>query len=279
MRLKSFLLGAVALAALSGAALAQTKTLTIATEGAYAPWNFTEPSGKLAGFEIDLAADLCARMKVECKIIAQDWDGIIPGVNAGKFDVIMAGMSITEKRKQSIAFSVPYAMTPNGFTTLTTTPLAKLPGTGTVLSFDKDGPAAEKALEDMKALLKGKVIGVQTSTTNANVMEKYFKGVVELREYKTAEQHDLDLLAGRVDAVFASRVAETANLKKPEFKDLALVGPGFLGGLLGEGVGVGLRKADTELKAKLDEAIKGAVADGVVKKLSEKWMGVDITPR
>src|SRR5215203_3552455 len=99
-------LGAVTLSMLvaaSGAA-AQEKTVKIATEGAYAPWNFTGAGGKLEGFEIDLANDLCARMKVKCEIVSQDWDGIIPSLTAKKYDAIMAGMSITDERKKVIDF-------------------------------------------------------------------------------------------------------------------------------------------------------------------------------
>src|SRR3982751_4952215 len=90
-----------------GGASAQEKTVKIATEGAYAPWNFTGAGGKLEGFEIDLANDLCARMKVKCEIVAQDWDGIIPALQAKKYDAIMAGMSITEERKKTIDFAGP----------------------------------------------------------------------------------------------------------------------------------------------------------------------------
>ncbi len=90
-----------------GGAAAQEKTVKIATEGAYAPWNFTGAGGKLEGFEIDLANDLCARMKVKCEIVAQDWDGIIPALQAKKYDAIMAGMNITDKRLETICFSRP----------------------------------------------------------------------------------------------------------------------------------------------------------------------------
>ena len=98
-----------------GGATAQTKTVKIATEGAYAPWNFTGAGGKLEGFEIDLANDLCKRMNVKCEIIAQDWDGIIPALNAKKYDAIMAGMSITDERKKVIDFAGPYVNAPNGY--------------------------------------------------------------------------------------------------------------------------------------------------------------------
>ena len=98
-----------------GGAAAQQKTIKIATEGAYAPWNFTGAGGKLEGFEIDLANDLCKRMKVKCEIVAQDWDGIIPALTAKKYDAIMAGMSITDERKKAIDFAGPYANGPNGY--------------------------------------------------------------------------------------------------------------------------------------------------------------------
>src|SRR6476620_4918615 len=116
------------LVAASGAA-AQEKTVKIATEGAYAPWNFTGAGGKLEGFEIDLANNLCERMKVKCEIVAQDWDGIIPALNAKKYDAIMAGMNATDERKKVIEFSRPYASSPNGFLVAKNSPLAKMPGT------------------------------------------------------------------------------------------------------------------------------------------------------
>ena len=104
-------LGAVlGLAVAVSGAVAQEKTVKIATEGAYAPWNFTSAGGKLEGFEIDLANDLCARMKVKCEIVAQDWDGIIPALQAKKYDAIMAGMSVTPKREEVMSFSRPYAL-------------------------------------------------------------------------------------------------------------------------------------------------------------------------
>src|ERR687890_117248 len=109
---KTFSIAVAASAIAMGAASAQGKkweTVKIATEGAYAPWNFTGAGGKLEGFEIDLANDLCARMKVKCEIVAQDWDGIIPALQAKKYDAIMAGMSITDKRLEVINFSRTYA--------------------------------------------------------------------------------------------------------------------------------------------------------------------------
>jgi len=254
-------------------------SIKIATEGAYKPWNFTDPSGKLVGFEIDLAEDLCKRMKAKCEIVAQAFDGVIPALNAGKFDAIMAGMNITDKRKEAIAFTQTYGRTPSTFAVLKSNALAKLPEAGKVYSLNADGVvAAEKSLNDLKPMLKGKVIGVQTSTAQANFLEKYFKDVIEIRQYKTTEQHDLDLAAGRVDAVFASISYLKSVVEAPENKEMMFAGPRYGGGALGFGVAVGLRKSDPELLAKFDAAVVAAVADGTVKTLSMKWFGFDVTP-
>jgi octopine/nopaline transport system substrate-binding protein len=264
-----------------GGAAAQGKkweTVKIATEGAYEPWNFTGAGGKLEGFEIDLANDLCARMKVKCEIVAQDWDGIIPALQAKKYDAIMAGMSITDERKKTIDFAGPYAAGPNGFLVAKNSPLAAMPGTGQAYNLSTQQAEAEKAIEALKPVLKGKTIGVQTSTIHSNFADKYLKDVAEIREYKTTEQHDLDLAAGRIDAVLADATALSGTLRKPEFKDYALVGPSITGGLLGPGVGVGLRQGDTDLKQMFNDAVAAAKADGTIKKLSEKWFKIDVTP-
>jgi octopine/nopaline transport system substrate-binding protein len=267
--------------AVSGAAAQGKKweTVKIATEGAYAPWNFTGAGGKLEGFEIDLANDLCGRMKVKCEIVAQDWDGIIPALTAKKYDAIMAGMSITDERKKVINFSNSYAASPNGYLVPKNSPLAKMPGTGQAYNLSSQQAEAEKAIEATKPLLKGKTVGVQGATIHANFAEKYLKGVVEVREYKTTEAHDLDLAAGRIDAVLADSTAIIGTLEKPEFKDYVMVGPSISGGLLGPGVGVGLRKEDADLKKMFDDAIQAAIKDGTVQKLSQKWFKIDATPR
>ena len=104
---------------------AQWSKIRIATEGAYAPWNFTSPEGELIGYELDLTKELCRRMESECEIVAQDWDGMLPALNAGKFDAIIASMGVTAEREKVAAFSEPYAKAPNTFMTLKDTPLAK----------------------------------------------------------------------------------------------------------------------------------------------------------
>ena len=280
-RIVALVLAAAAL--LSGSdALAEGKQWTkirIATEGAFRPWNFTEPDGRLNGFEIDLYQDLCARMKVACEMSAQSFDGIIPALNAGKFDAIMAGMSATAKREEVIAFSVPYGSTGQTFAVLKPSPLTELPEQGHVFSLESDEAGALKAIDALKPRLQGKVIGVQAASIAASFVDKYLKGVVETREYKTTEQHDLDLLAGRVDLIMASMAYLSGAAAKPGNADMAIVGPRLQGGILGRGSSVGLRKSDPVLKTMFDEAITAARADGTIQMLSQKWFGFDVTPR
>ena len=113
---KFTIFAAVAVAMLAAPAMAKDySSIKIATEGAYKPWNFKDASGKLVGFELDLVEDLCKRMAIKCEVVEQAWDGIIPSLMAGKYDAIVAGMSITEKRKQKIMFSRAYVATPGVF--------------------------------------------------------------------------------------------------------------------------------------------------------------------
>jgi octopine/nopaline transport system substrate-binding protein len=254
-------------------------TVRIATEGAYAPYNFTKPDGTLDGYEIELGREICARAKLTCEFVAQDWDGVVPGLNAKKFDAIMSGMTITDARLKVVDFTKPYSGDSSGFAVDRNGPLAKLPLGGQKFSL-MDEAEAQKALDTIKPLLKGKTVGVQVSTIHAAFMDKYLKGTVEVREYKTTEQHDLDLAAGRLDAIFANDAPLRATAEKPEFAGtVMLAGPRFRGGILGRGVAMGLRKGEAKLKARLDEGIDAVIADGTLKKLSLKWFKADLTPQ
>src|SRR5271157_4668446 len=258
--LKSVVVGTALVAALATApaALAKDwKTVVIGMEGAYEPWNLTDSSGKIVGFEVDLANDLCKRVGVECKIIAQDWAGMIPGLKAGKFDVIMDGMSITEERQKEIDFSKPYAAPPAAF---------------------MDAKAGDAAVKAVQAALKGKTIGVQSSTTHANFAAKYLKDVATVKEYSTTDDRDLDLKAGRIDIGLDDYPTVAATLDKADAKDLIIVGPEFIGDVFGVGEGMGLRKSDADLTAKFNKALDEAFADGSVKKYSMKWFKIDTTP-
>jgi octopine/nopaline transport system substrate-binding protein len=218
-------------------------------------------------------------MKIKCTIVAQAFDGMIPALNAGKFDAIMAGMSATEKRKEVIDFSMSYGSTGQAFAVLKDSDLSSMPLKDALYSLSSNQEGARKAVEELKPLLKGKIIGVQTASIASRFIDEYLKDTVEKREYKTTEQHDLDLIAGRVDVIMASMGYLKTAVEKPTNSDIEIVGPRFQGGFLGAGSSVGLRKSDTALKAKFDEAITAAKADGTLKTLSMKWFGFDLTPQ
>ena len=277
---RSAILRAVALAAgmtiAAGTVAAKDWTsVRIATEGAYPPWNATDSSGKLVGFEIDLSNDLCERMGVECEIVAQDWEGIIPALQAGKYDVIMAGMSITEERKQVISFSDSYAATPARFAVLQDSELADYQSPIERMVLDEIEPAEQAAIDDLKSVLDGKTIGVQVATTHANFLEQHLGDAVEIRKYDTQENLDLDLQAGRVDAALASMSYWAPLLETEKGAGFTVVGPAMTGGPFGAGVGVGIRQDDKKLVDLFNQAIAAAKEDGTIARLSEQWFGFD----
>ncbi|APO78525.1 octopine ABC transporter substrate-binding protein OccT 1 (plasmid) [Rhizobium etli 8C-3] len=279
MRLKTLFLSAGFMLATFAAPLAAKdwKTATITLEGAYAPWNLTNADGSLGGFEPELAKILCERAKIECSLVASDWDGMIPALNAGKFDVIMDALSITEERKKIIDFTVPYAATPAAFATAKDSPLANAAGTGSTITMTP-GQSGVKEIEALKEAFKDKTIGIQAATVYAKFVYDNFGSIAEIREYKTGADRDLDLQSGRIDlgfddAVYFNNAFQAAN------GALAFTGPEIAGSIWGEGEGLGLRKADTDLRDKFNEAIKSALADGTVKNLSMKWFKVDVSPQ
>ncbi|CAO3376922.1 transporter substrate-binding domain-containing protein [Azospirillum brasilense] len=267
-------LGAIVAVAGTAAEAKDWKKIRIATEGAYAPWNATDPSGKLVGFEPDLAMELCKKMKAECEIVAQDWDGMIPAIQQGKYDAIMAAMSITDEREKVIAFAGPYGTEPSMFGTMKNSPLAKATFPGERYDLSKDDPKA--AIAALADALKGKTVGVQTSTIQANFMEKLLPQVA-VRTYDKLDNAGIDMAAGRVDAIFGDRSAVDAILKADAGNGMTLFGPAFARGVLGKGVGVGLRKADGDLKELFNKAIAEANQDGTITKLSTQHFGYDIS--
>ncbi|WP_244592921.1 MULTISPECIES: lysine/arginine/ornithine ABC transporter substrate-binding protein [Azospirillum] len=270
-------LGAMMAVAAAGAAGAKEwKTVRIASEGAYPPWNATDTSGKLTGFEVDLGNDLCKRMKVTCEFVAQDWDGIIPALQQGKYDAIMSAMTITDERKKVIDFSVPYGTEPSVFAVVIGSPLAKALNLGADRVDLNDQGKAKPVLDKLAEALKGKSVGVQVSTIQADFMDKHLPKVT-MRTYDKIDNAGIDLGSGRVDAMLGDRSVVEAVVKATPDK-MVIVGPNFIGGVIGEGMGVGLRKDTADLKAMFDKAIGEALKDGTVKKLSTQHFGYDISP-
>ena len=252
---------------------AQADSIRIGTEGAYPPWNSKDASGNLIGFEVDLAKELCAIMKHECTIVEQDWDGMIPGLIMRKFDAIMAGMSITDERMKTINFSQGYA---DEVASLAVMKGSDLEGMDTPegINLSLGGSDVKSALKTLTAALAGKTIGVQTATIHQNFLESGDVGSVKVRTYKTQDEVNLDLAAGRIDAALAAAVAFSDYAEKSG-KSVVLVGPTFSGGTFGNGVGVGIRKDDTQLLKDFNKAINKARKKGKISELAIKWFGFD----
>ncbi|MGV1832905.1 nopaline ABC transporter substrate-binding protein NocT [Agrobacterium vitis] len=254
------------------------KSITIATEGSYAPYNFKDAGGKLIGFDIDLGNDLCKRMNIECKFVEQAWDGIIPSLTAGRYDAIMAAMGIQPAREKVIAFSRPYLLTPMTFLTTADSPLLKTETAIENLPLDNITPEQKAELEKFTKAFEGVKFGVQAGTSHEAFMKEMMPSV-QISTYDTIDNVVMDLKAGRIDASLASVSFLKPLTDKPDNKDLKMFGPRMTGGLFGKGVGVGIRKEDTDLKAMFDKAIDAAVADGTVQKLSQQWFGYDASPK
>lgn len=252
------------------------KNIKIATEGAYAPYNFKDAGGNLVGFEIDLAKDLCKRMGISCTIVEQAWDGIIPSLVAGKYDAIMAGMSIKAKREKIISFSRYYVATPILFTVLKTSPLAGFQTSLRSMTLDDVNAEEQAVLDKMREAFKGKKIGVQVSTTHEDFMIKMMPKI-EIASYDKMDNMILDLFAGRIEIGLTSLSFLTPLLKKPEGEKLQLIGPRMTKGPFGRGVAVGIRKEDSKLKEMFSKAIDETIADGSLSKLAVQWFSHDIS--
>ena len=249
--------------------------IKIATEGAYPPWNYLDASGNLVGFEIDLAQELCRRMNADCEIIPQKWRGIIKGLNAGKYDAIMAAMSITEDRKKLVTFSRNYAVTPNVFVVRKDNPLANFSTDLKQLTLDDISPAEQAALDAIFKAFKGKIIGVQVATTHAKFADQYMGDYAEIRIYDFQHTIDLDLYQGRLDAVIGDFAYWLPLINSEQGKDYKIVGPHMTGGPFGEGIGVAVRKKDQDLADLFSRAIDKAIKDGTIKKMAVKWFHYD----
>ena len=247
--------------------------IKIGTEGAYPPWNSKDAAGNLIGFEVELANELCKIMRHDCTIVEQDWDGMIPALVSRKFDAIMAGMSITDERKKTINFSQGYA---DEVASLAVMKGSKMAGLKTLSAINLSSISTEEqeTLDVLVKAFKGKTIGVQTATIHQNFLDSGMMGKIKVRTYKTQDEVNLDLAAGRIDAALAAAVAFTDYAEKSG-KEVVLTGPTFAGGAFGNGVGVGIRKGDSELINDFNAAIDKARDDGIISRLAIKHFGFD----
>jgi arginine/ornithine transport system substrate-binding protein len=250
------LAAAAALVTLAGPAEAKEWTkVRIGVEGAYPPFSSVSPEGKLQGFDIDIANALCAEMKVECTLVQQDWDGIIPALLARKYDAIIASMSITDERKKTVDFTDKYYHTPARFAARK----------GANIAITKDG-------------LKGKKVGVQRATIHDKYITDNFGSDVEVVRYGTADEANLDLVNGRIDLRLDDSVALSDGLLKTakgadfEFVGEPLTDPKWFG----IGAGIAIRKGDTDLKEMLNQALQAIRTNGTYDKIQKKYFDFDV---
>jgi polar amino acid transport system substrate-binding protein len=239
--------------AVAGATHAADK-IVIGTEGAYPPFNNLESDGTLTGFDVDIAKALCDEMKAECTFVTQDWDGIIPALQAKKFDAIVASMSITPERKEKVDFTEKYYNTP---------PAIAVPKDSTIAA------ATEDALD-------GKVLGAQASTTHSNYAEAHMKKS-ELKLYPTADEYKLDLANGRIDGAVDDVVVLSEWLKTPDGACCKLLGTLPIDPVInGEGAGIAVRKGEDALREKFNAAIKAIRASGKYQEINAKYFPFDV---
>ncbi len=234
--MKKLILG-VAILALS-AGLASAQTVRLATEGAYPPYNFLNDAGEVDGFERELGDELCKRAGLTCEWVVNDWDSIIPNLQSGNYDVIIAGMSITEEREKVLGFTQNY--------------MRPLPSAYAASSADAD------VAKGVVAAQAGTIQAAHVAETGATLIE-----------FATPDETVAAVRNGEADAVIADKeyltpiVAESGGA-------LVFVGEDVQ---LGKGVGMGLRQSDTELKAKFDAAITAMKEDGTLNPMIVKWFG------
>ena len=256
--MKKLIAAVFATAVAVGAVGAEAKDWTkvrIGVEGAYPPFSQVTADGKLVGFDIDIANALCEQMQVECELVTQDWDGIIPALNARKYDAIIASMSITPERKEKVDFTNKYYQTPAKF--------VRKKGSG--IEITQDG-------------LKGKSVGVQRATIHDNFVTEVYGDEVEVKRYGTQDEAYLDMVAGRVDLLLADSIAlEDGFLKTDSGKDYEFVGPDFTDPqYFGEGAGIAIRKGEDELREMLNAAIDAIRANGVYKSIQDKYFDFNV---
>ena len=232
-------------------AFAADAALRVATEGAFEPFNYTDPSGKVVGFDIDLTNAILEKAGIKGEWIRQDWDGLIPGLLAGKFDAISASVSITDERKKKVDFTDAIYHTSIRF----------VAAKGTLTSEKPDA-------------LAGKQLGAQRATIAATYLKENYPNS-EIKLYDTQDALRLDLTAGRIDALLADQVAVSRGfLNTPEAANF-----GFFGEQIKVGVGIGIviPKGKDELRKKLNDAIAQVRAGGTFQKLSAKYFpGFDL---
>ncbi len=246
------------------ASAAQADSLRVGTECTYAPFNYRTADGDLTGYDVDVAREVGKRIGADIEFVCQEWDGMIPALLANKFDLIVASMSITEKRLKQIDFSAPYRVSIGQFVARKDAGLAL---------FNADGSVNPAGFEGIR-------VGLERSST----YEEWMKAKVpdaEIVYYDGNEPMYLDLAAGRVDAIMTNPMKAYLKFLSDEGnKDFDVVGPQIEEvEYFGIGVGVGMRQGQEDLKGQIDTALKGMTEDGTLNEFSLRYFPFPIYPQ
>jgi lysine-arginine-ornithine-binding protein len=218
----------------------------------YPPFTFMDENNRFQGFEIDIANALCTQMKVTCEFVKQDWGDIIPALLANRFDAIVASLSITEERKKKVDFTHRYYQSPGSFATR----------------------KAANLRDTSPAAMKGRLVGAQEHTIHANYLEKvYAPAGAKVKLYASQQEAQLELARGRLDAMLADKIGIFEWVGKTEQGQCCtLTGEDLSDEVyVGEGVGIAVRKEDSDLKERFNLAIDAILADGTYKKINDKY--------
>ena len=247
--MKKTILAIAATFTLGTAAFAEPLKIGIAAEP-YPPFASPDAAGAWVGWEVDFINAVCAAGQMECVITPVAWEGIIPSLTGGQIDAIMASMSITEERMQTIDFSDKYYNTPS----------VLVGAIGAGMTADAAG-------------LAGKIIGVQVATIHEAYAQAHFPEAAEIKTYQVTDEAFQDLSAGRIDTAFADSIAVDAFLNSETGKACceAVGQVADDPAILGLGIGVGLRKGEDALKAQFNAAIAKVLADGTYDKISKPY--------
>jgi polar amino acid transport system substrate-binding protein len=230
------------------------RAIRVAVEGAYPPFNFIDANNELQGFEVDLLKSLCEAMKATCELVPHAWDGILKGLLNREYDAVMSSLEITERRQKRIAFSDPYYRIPAVF-----------------IGSKETAPG-----EVTPAAMAGKKIGTSERTDHETYLKTFYTDS-EIILYAKAEEANLDLLVGRLDAVFADELLLSRFLGTREGGCCHILGaapaePAYKR----EAYGIGLRKEDEALRQQFNRAIAQVQADGTYDRIRAKYFSFDI---
>lgn len=235
------------------------RTVRIAVDVPYPPFEYRTADGELAGFEIDLGNELCQRAQLKCEWVVQGWDGIIPGLLARKYDAILSSMRITEARERRVRFSEPYAMSSKVWVA-------------------HRGEAINP--EDLESL-EGMSVGVQRGTTQDTYITGRYRDTLDIRRYATSDEITLDMESGRLDLAFINYpVAIEALGIQAKDGDFTQVGERINApeSIFGRGNAIAVRPNDKALADTFNQALNEVYADGTFERLMEQYFNYDLRP-